>query len=846
MADPRYEDFEIELEPESGSAGRYRVRVLNSPAQEARGIFVNPLPPEALEDYPPSPQDAQAIGRQLFSALFRDQVLTRWRESEAIARERDRGLRLRLRVPPELAALPWELLFDPETGRFLAHSSQQPLVRQPLMGGAVQPVEVRLLRVLVALASPAGLPDLRVAEERARIRRALQAGPASWRIVADFVQGPDTLNQMRRRLRQQPYHVVHIVAHGTRRISDGAPAIVLEDENGEPDPVSGAELMELLADFRDVQVVVLSACESAQVIPGAAASALTETLLHGGIPAVIGMQWALGDEAGTRFAHELYAAISDGAPVDAALSDARERLAHEFPETLDWAAPVLSLRGRETQLFALGPAKPSLRAPAFRRLARGTAVGLVLAALVAAITRWLDPLGVLVGTPSLIALGFALVIGGASAPWVGRPPSRTARLGAAAAFILALLAILILGADHVQALTRPRTVAIAEFDGSKASTFQANVQADIYNALLAAGFTSDELVQVDAVATLDQALRRARQYRAHGILWGYYDDTKVVPYATIVGWSQSAQPQVGRVVAVDGPGTSELIAYVGARLPEEMKGLGLLVRGMVQEYQGDHAQAIATLTHAEQVLAQANQRISLRPVYTLRGRAHFLSGDLDEAILDYTEAIEAQGTEKDPLLAFAYNGRGAARFLQGDTDQAISDLDAALTIMPDHVQARFNRALVYLTRGEVQPALADATRVLELAPDFHRARLIVAACYIEMEQPDPALSQLDTYLKRFPNDANALYLRSVVRTMQGDLDAALKDVTAALEAMPDYVDALFQRAVILERQGNPQEALEAYRQVAQRCQSASQDARLRILCDRRHAAVQEAIDRLSP
>ncbi|HEY65691.1 MAG TPA: tetratricopeptide repeat protein, partial [Caldilineae bacterium] len=337
----------------------------------------------------------------------------------------------------------------------------------------------------------------------------------------------------------------------------------------------------------------------------------------------------------------------------------------------------------------------------------------------------------------------------------------------------------------------------------------------------------------------------ARQYRTAGILWGYYDDTKVVPYATIVGWSQNVQPQIRRVVAVDGPGTTKLATYIGKPLQEDMKGLGLLVRGMVQEYQGDHEGALESLDQAERLLTQTGHETSLRPVYTLRGRAYFLLGQLPQAKDAYTRAIEAPGEEKDPLLAFAYNGRGAIRFLQGDAEGALADLNKALAIMPDHIQARFNRALVYLSTGDAASALPDAQRTVELAPGFQRAQLLLAACYIDLDRSDEAASLLKAYLKRYPDDANAHYLHGVALTMQGELTAAMDEITTALEAAPDYVDALYQRAAILEKQGNLQEAHETYEQVVALCRSDSATVPyLRIQCDRHLAAAEEAIERL--
>ncbi len=73
-------------------------------------------------------QPVREVGQQLFQALFTGPVYGTYRASMGIAQQRGMRLRVVLRLTaPKLAALPWETLFDPETGTYLCR--QEPLVR---------------------------------------------------------------------------------------------------------------------------------------------------------------------------------------------------------------------------------------------------------------------------------------------------------------------------------------------------------------------------------------------------------------------------------------------------------------------------------------------------------------------------------------------------------------------------------------------------------------------------------------------------------------------------------------------------------------------------------------------
>jgi hypothetical protein len=86
---------------------------------------------------------ATAFGSTLFASLFTGAARSRYDATRALAARDRQGVRVRLRVHDSaLAALPWELLYDPERGEFLALSQSSPVVR----GAAQQPAAGALCR----------------------------------------------------------------------------------------------------------------------------------------------------------------------------------------------------------------------------------------------------------------------------------------------------------------------------------------------------------------------------------------------------------------------------------------------------------------------------------------------------------------------------------------------------------------------------------------------------------------------------------------------------------------------------------------------------------------------------
>lgn len=375
----KVEFLDFELRISRGHRKRYPVTVLHSPVGETTGSFVLPFSQTQLDDLrstvqvalllsrvrtratlTPELQKIRIFGGELFNALFSDRVRSVYDSSLRFALGQNKGLRLKLRVePPELACIPWEFLYDPETRQFLALSAKTPLIRYVEWPYGPQTLPVHLpLRILVMIASPEDYPRLDVNGETQRLERSLEYLEQQ-RLVEVDTMSRATLAALQARLRQNEYHIFHFIGHGAYDEAHERGVLVMEDDHGLGQQVSGELLANLLGDHFSLRLAVLNACDGAgrsqratslyEPFPG-----VGEALVQGcpGIPAVVAMQFAITDEAALLFTGEFYKAlIATGYPIDAAVTEARKAIRVGLRNTIEWGTPVLYMRDPEGILF---------------------------------------------------------------------------------------------------------------------------------------------------------------------------------------------------------------------------------------------------------------------------------------------------------------------------------------------------------------------------------------------------------------------------------------------------------------------------------------------------------------
>ena len=182
------------------------------------------------------------------------------------------------------------------------------------------------------------------------------------------------------------------------------------------------------------------------------------------------------------------------------------------------------------------------------------------------------------------------------------------------------------------------------------------------------------------------------------------------------------------------------------------------------------------------------------------------AGDLDQAIVEHTKAIEL-----DPRFAAAYNDRGVAYEKKGQFEKAISDYNKAIDIDPKLSIAYYNRGIAYGNKGQHDKAISDFSRTIELNPKDADAFGYRGNVYTAKGQYDKAISDYNKALEINPNFALAYNSRGVAYANKGELDQAISDYNKAIEINPKYAKACNNRGHVYERKNFYDRAISDYR-----------------------------------
>jgi hypothetical protein len=299
------------------------------------------------------------VGERLFQALFHGEILRLYeRNLDLLGADPEVGLRLELTFDPRdpdlrsVQALPWELLRQPGTPEFLALNRRLPVTRflavpRPVYA-ASRPHTLRILAV-AATVRHTDLPPLALDRELANLRQAV--GSAAEVLTPEA----PTLTALHKALAERQFHVLHFMGHGGSVAVLPEPVLFFAAEDGNADPVRGVDLMNQLAAFPTLRLVVLNACRSAAgAEAGEAAEAfagVANALVLGGLPAVIAMQHPITDTAAIAFSRALYRQLAVGDPVDAAVAEGRQAVHSVDRSSREWSTPVLFLRAPTGELF---------------------------------------------------------------------------------------------------------------------------------------------------------------------------------------------------------------------------------------------------------------------------------------------------------------------------------------------------------------------------------------------------------------------------------------------------------------------------------------------------------------
>ena len=262
--------------------------------------------------------------------------------------------------PREFLRLPLELAFG--ESEYLAlrhplsrlitgnHARRQPISVQTLRSFFEEGERLRVLLVASNTGNIAGV------DEEVDTIREMFAGNRVFRGVGcDVTHIPTsmaTYDRIREELRRCRYHIVHYAGHGGYSAASPEESALYFWEApqrcGRIVPLTAVELATLLTDS-ETRLVYLGCCcgtasGSSVDLVDSELLGLADSVLHGGVPAVVGARWPISDPGAKELAVAFYCSLGEQGEIDTALLDAKREAGMRDKNDKSWLSPILVMQ----------------------------------------------------------------------------------------------------------------------------------------------------------------------------------------------------------------------------------------------------------------------------------------------------------------------------------------------------------------------------------------------------------------------------------------------------------------------------------------------------------------------
>ena len=219
-------------------------------------------------------------------------------------------------------------------------------------------------------------------------------------------------------------------------------------------------------------------------------------------------------------------------------------------------------------------------------------------------------------------------------------------------------------------------------------------------------------------------------------------------------------------------------------------------RGVAKFGKGYLDDAIADFTSA------LNRNPNFVDALKNRGLAYKMQGASDKAIDDFNKAIRLSGNSPE-----LYNLRGAALLDKLEFNRAIADFEKAIKLNRNYRNAFVNRGLAFVFTRQLSRAIADFDRAVHLSPRDPLGYLNRAMTRMDMGNFTGAIADYDVAIRLDPNTSAAYTRRGEAWRLQGDLRRSLDDHNKAIALNPVDTEAYNNRALTFKDLGKLAEAI---------------------------------------
>lgn len=147
-----------------------------------------------------------------------------------------------------------------------------------------------------------------------------------------------------------------------------------------------------------------------------------------------------------------------------------------------------------------------------------------------------------------------------------------------------------------------------------------------------------------------------------------------------------------------------------------------LTYGIILIHKGKNKDAIENLNRANDLAYDTKDSFFRSKIYVNRGAAYQKLFNYDEALNDYSEAININ--ENNPNV---YMYRGFLYYQTNEYEQALNDFNRVIEIDPENPFAYYNRGMVHLKQQNEDSACEDFHKACELGNN-NACRIVMTRC----------------------------------------------------------------------------------------------------------------------